>query len=191
MNGQNTTAGNVSYELILSYEEAKHGIHKVLTRNGKRLQVSIPPNIKDGNVVKLGNALKITDNTGGDILIKIRVKAAETGAEGNAPAEVVVVTDSTFEKEVLSSSLPVVVDFWAQWCGPCRMMSPVLDRAAAQYRGKFKFCKINVDENPAMASRYKAMSIPLLVFYKNGSEIDRSVGAIPENQLKSKLDALI
>jgi thioredoxin 1 len=77
---------------------------------------------------------------------------------------VVEIKDDTFEGEVLKESLPVAVDFWAPWCGPCRMMAPIMEKAAGQYQGKFKFCKINVDENPRMAGQYQAMSIPLLVF---------------------------
>ena len=101
------------------------------------------------------------------------------------------INDNTFNKEVLKSNLPVVVDFWADWCGPCRMMAPVMEKMAVQYHGKFKFCKINVDANPGMASQYQAMSIPLLLFFSNGQVIDRSVGATPESQLKAKLDTLL
>jgi thioredoxin 1 len=142
-------------------------------------------------VVKLSNALQLTDGRPGDILIKIKVKAEEYTHPPAAQAGVVEITDNSFESEVLKASLPVAVDFWAPWCGPCRMMAPIMEKAAEQYQGKFKFCKINVDENPTMAGQYQAMSIPLLVFFKNGQEVDRSVGAIPEDQLLGKVNALL
>ncbi|MCX6004506.1 MAG: thioredoxin [Chloroflexi bacterium] len=101
------------------------------------------------------------------------------------------VDDATFSREVLLSSLPVVVDFWAPWCGPCRMIAPIMDKLAGRYTGRMKFCKINTDENPGSASQFQAMSIPLLVFFKNGAEVDRSVGALPESALRSKIDAVL
>ncbi|HEX7475235.1 MAG TPA: thioredoxin [Dehalococcoidales bacterium] len=105
-----------------------------------------------------------------------------------ATGGVVVTTDAAFEKEVLKSTLPTVVDFWAPWCGPCRMMAPVMDQAATKYRGRFKFCKINVDENPSTASQYQAMSIPMLLIFKNGQVADRSVGAISAARLEAWLE---
>jgi thioredoxin 1 len=183
----------VNYELALTDEEARRGTVNVLTRNNKRLQVSIPAGVVTGSVVKLSNALHVTDGRPGDILIQIKVKAEEFSrpVQANAPAGVIEIDDNSFESEVLQSALPVVVDFWAPWCGPCKMMAPVMDKAAAQYQGKFKFCKINVDENPGAAGRYQAMSIPMLLFFKNGQVIDRSVGAIPEPQLVARLDSLL
>jgi thioredoxin 1 len=181
----------VRYELSLSEEEAKQGTTKLLPRNQKRLQVNIPAGVSSGSLVKLSNALQITDGRAGDILIEIKIKASEPGAPQAEPAGVIEITDAAFEEEVLKASLPVVVDFWADWCGPCRMMAPVMEAAAVRYQGKFKFCKINVDENPEAASRYHAMSIPMLLVFKNGREIDRNVGAIPEPQLYTRLDALI
>jgi thioredoxin 1 len=142
-------------------------------------------------MVKLDNALQTTDGHPGDILIEIKIKPRENTSTVSEPLGVVEITDSTFEGEVLNSRLPVVVDFWAPWCGPCRMMSPIMEKAAEEYHGKFKFCKINVDENPGMAGQYQAMSIPLLIFFKKGQVVDKSLGAIPESGLKAKLDALI
>ena len=101
------------------------------------------------------------------------------------------ITDNGFTVEVLESTLPVVVDFWAPWCGPCRMMAPIMDKIAIQYEGKIKFCKINVDENPLTASQYQAMSIPLLLFFKSGKVIDKIVGAVPEPNLRAKLNLLL
>ena len=101
------------------------------------------------------------------------------------------ISDGTFKQEVLSSSLPVIVDFWAPWCGPCRMIGPIMDKLSGQYAGRIKFCKINVDENPQSAAQYQAMSIPLLVFFKGGGEVGRSVGALPESALRSKIESIL
>jgi thioredoxin 1 len=189
--GETGAAAPVSYELTLTQEEAESGTSKLLSRNNKRLQVKIPAGVISGNTIKLANALQTTDSRPGDILILIKIKARSPCAESSIPAGVIEINDNTFNKEVLKSNLPVVVDFWADWCGPCRMMAPVMEKMAVQYHGKFKFCKINVDANPGMASQYQAMSIPLLLFFSNGQVIDRSVGATPESQLKAKLDTLL
>ncbi len=179
----------VNYELALSEDEAGQGVVRVLPRNGKRLQVTVPAGVVTGSTVKLTNALQTTDGKPGDILIQIKVKAQEFTAPAH-PAGVLEITEATFSAEVLSAGLTVVVDFWAPWCGPCRLMSPVVEQAAELYAGKYKFCKINTDENPATAGKYQAMSIPMLLFFKNGQVIDKSVGAISLVQLKSKLALL-
>jgi thioredoxin 1 len=193
MNFENNQSGDttiVKYELSLSQEEAREGVVKVLPRNGKRLEVVVPAGVTSGSVVKLTNALQKTDGKPGDIIITIKLKAPDK-AGTQVPEGVVEITDATFSAEVLSVNVTVVVDFWASWCGPCRMMSPVVEQAADLYKGKVKFCKINVDENPSMAAQYQAMSIPMLLFFRNGKVIDKSVGAIPLNQLKAKVDALL
>ncbi len=101
------------------------------------------------------------------------------------------INDESFKKEVMESNLPGVVDFWAPWCNPCRMLAPLTEKLAGQYQGKVKFCKINVDENQEVASQYGVMSIPTLVFVKNGKLVDTSVGALPETALKPKVEALM
>lgn len=97
------------------------------------------------------------------------------------------VSDATFETEVLKSGTPVVVDFWAEWCGPCRMIAPALDEIAAAMGPKVKIVKVNVDENPGIAGKYGIMSIPTLMLFKNGQLASRQVGAAP----KAKLEAWI
>jgi len=101
------------------------------------------------------------------------------------------VTDKDFEEEVIKSDLPVVVDMWAPWCGPCRMISPVVEKLSDKYQGKFKFCKLNVDENPQTAMKYQVMSIPLLLFFKGGQKVDESLGAVPESMIRPKIEALL
>jgi thioredoxin len=94
------------------------------------------------------------------------------------------VQDSTFTSEVLQSDLPVLVDFWAPWCGPCHMIAPVLDRLAGEYAGRVKFAKLNVDENPASSSRYQVSGIPQLLVFKNGQVIGKLVGAHPQQNIE-------
>ena len=106
---------------------------------------------------------------------------------------VVEINDTNFEQEVIKSDVPTLVDFWAAWCGPCRMLGPVIDKLSedTDYEGKFKFCKINVDENPQMSQKYQVMSIPLVLFFKGGEKVDQSLGAVPENAIKEKINAII
>ena len=94
------------------------------------------------------------------------------------------VSDSNFENEVLKSAEPVVVDFWAEWCGPCRMIAPALEEIAGSLGGKVKIVKLNVDENPATAAKYGIMSIPTLMIFKNGELAARQVGAAPKQKLE-------
>ena len=104
---------------------------------------------------------------------------------------VIDVTTATWDKEVLGSDIPVMVDFWAVWCGPCKMVAPTVAELAKEYSGKLKVCKLNPDENPDVASKYKIMGIPTMVFFKSGKIADQLVGAVPKQQLQQKLDALL
>lgn len=101
------------------------------------------------------------------------------------------VSDANFDEEVIASSTPVLVDFWAPWCPPCRMLSPVMDEIAAEKEGVAKIVKVNVDENQELAKRYKVQSIPLLLFFKGGELKDQLLGAANKKTLLSKLEALI
>jgi thioredoxin 1 len=97
------------------------------------------------------------------------------------------VTDATFQNEVLESDVPVLVDFWAPWCAPCRMVAPILDEIAQEYAGRVKISKLNTDEN-ATSIQYGIMSIPTLLLFKNGQEVDQIMGAVPIQTIREKLN---
>jgi thioredoxin 1 len=104
---------------------------------------------------------------------------------------VVSVTNDTFDQEVIKASTVVMVDFWATWCGPCKIVAPVVEELAKEYEGKAKFTKVNTDENADLATKYNIRGIPTLIFFKDGEVKDQIVGAVPKAQLKSKIDSLI
>ena len=99
--------------------------------------------------------------------------------------------DGNFNQEVLQSEIPVLVDFYADWCGPCKMMSPVIDQISNEYAGRIKVGKINVDESPNTASQYRVMSIPTMLFIKNGEVVDQVIGAVPKKQLVDKVEKML
>jgi thioredoxin len=101
------------------------------------------------------------------------------------------VTTATFEAEVVKSAIPVVADFWAEWCGPCKMIAPVLKELAKDYKDKLKVAKINVDEEPDLASRYSIQSIPTLLFFKGGQVVKQQIGAVPRPVLEKIFKELV
>ncbi len=105
--------------------------------------------------------------------------------------EPVHVTDAAFEETVLKSELPVIVDFWAPWCGPCRMVAPVLDKIAKEQAGKLVIAKVNTDENPEWAMRYGVQGIPTMLFVSDGKIVHRQVGALPEGMLREVLNQFL
>ena len=101
------------------------------------------------------------------------------------------VNENNFQQEVLESSIPVLVDLWAPWCMPCRMISPIVEELGNDNQGKLKVCKLNTDENQNIAARYGIQGIPTLLFFKDGQEVDRIVGVTPRPIIQQKLDAII
>ncbi len=101
------------------------------------------------------------------------------------------VTDAEFTEEVLNSDLPVLVDFWADWCGPCKMVAPVVEELAADYDGKLKVMKVDVDASPLTASTYSIRSIPTLLIFKDGKPVQQVVGAVPKQMLQEKIDLVV
>jgi len=110
-----------------------------------------------------------------------------------AEEKLVNVTDDSFESEVLQSDVPVLVDYWAPWCGPCRMAAPVLEKIAGEYEGRLKVCKVNVDEERQVASKHRIMSIPTMFLFKDGQVVEQIVGVTPnfENDLKRRIDPYV
>lgn len=100
------------------------------------------------------------------------------------------VTDGNFEEIVLKSDKPVIVDFWAEWCGPCRMVGPIVEEVGVEYEGKAVVAKVDVDSNPGITAKYGIRNIPTILFFKNGEVADKQVGAVPKSAIVSKLDAL-
>lgn len=103
-------------------------------------------------------------------------------------SKTIVLNDENFENEVLKSEAPVLVDFWAEWCGPCRALAPVIEEIAEDYEGRVKIGKLNVDENPRAPSAFEIRSIPTLILFKDGAVVDKAVGALPKNQIADLLE---
>jgi len=108
-----------------------------------------------------------------------------------ADAKYVTLTDSNFQDEVLNSDKPVLVDFWATWCGPCRMIAPAIEQLAGEFEGRAVVAKMDVDHNPQVPMQFGVRSIPTLLFFKDGQVVDQLVGAVPKKQLANKLDTLV
>jgi thioredoxin 1 len=106
-------------------------------------------------------------------------------------SKIVNITDDTFQQEVIQAELPVLVDFWAPWCGPCKMIAPVLEELSGVYEGKLKICKVDVDNNPKSAGNYGVRGIPTLILFKSGSIVETKVGALSRTQLASFIDTSI
>lgn len=112
--------------------------------------------------------------------------------QGNAMSDSIInVTDSTFEETVLNSEMPVIVDYWAEWCGPCKMIAPILDEVANEYKGKLTVAKINIDENQATPQKYAVRGIPTLMIFKNGEVAGTKVGAVSKSQLSAFIDSVV
>ncbi|MEX0999271.1 MAG: thioredoxin [Thermodesulfobacteriota bacterium] len=106
-------------------------------------------------------------------------------------SRIIALNDENFENEVLNSETPVLVDFWAEWCGPCRALAPVIEEIAEEYGDKLKVGKLNVDENPGAPSAFEIRSIPTLIVFKDGAVVDRVVGALPKNHITDLVDTAL
>jgi thioredoxin 2 len=132
------------------------------------------------------NRVNIAKTAGGNDPICGRCKARLSLAD-----KPIIVTDATFSSEVEHSSIPVVVDMWAPWCGPCRAIAPVLEQLAGEMTGRVRIAKLNVDENQVTAGRFNVRSIPTLLVFKGGREVDRLVGVMPKAELKQRLERVL
>ena len=106
-------------------------------------------------------------------------------------SKVIEITDQNFEEEVLRTDIPTEVDFWAPWCGPCLMVSPIYDKLSEEYDGRFKFCKMNVDENSQTAMKYQIMSIPMQMYFADGQKVDEILGAVPEHTIRTMVEGIL
>lgn len=164
---------------------SRFGVHQfpslVTVRDGKT--VTSAEGIRDGDL-KPHIAYLIGDGSRPAPRAASQPKAAPKPASASKP---VAVNEADFEREVLRSDRPVLVDFWAPWCAPCHMVAPALESLARDHGNVLKVAKVNVDENPGLASRYRAMSIPTMIVIKGGREVDRWVGALPEKAIHSRV----
>lgn len=106
-------------------------------------------------------------------------------------SKIISLNEQSWKNEVTDSELPAIVDFWAEWCAPCRMMAPILEEISKEYEGKIKVGKLNVDENPTVAGEYRVMGIPTLLFFRSGKLVDKVVGVVPKKALQDKIETII
>lgn len=136
-----------------------------------------------------GNPVRKPSATVNSIIQVAQAAGGCTNREDEMSGNIVNVTDASFEKDVLQSDVPVLVDYWAEWCGPCKMIAPVLEEMAEEYEGKLKVCKLNIDENEQTPPKFNIRGIPTLMLFKNGNVDATKVGALSKSQLAAFLDS--
>ncbi len=169
--------------------------------SAQHYQISRTPalvTLRDGNIITSQEGISIDDLTKHTAFLagkgprpennRPNANQPDNSQEDQGPK---ITSDATFERDVLRSALPVLVDFWAPWCGPCRMVAPIMEKWAREYAGRVNIIKMNVDENPQTAARYRVQSIPTMLVVKNGQIIDRWAGALPENALRNRVAPLL
>ena len=204
-NGQSMpTDMRKALEIAMQETRGKIAVYSVDTSKypelGERFDVGKHPVLvawHNDEVIKRRSRPWPTDVSGIAEILANRVKDPQkpnsepTNKESVVADKPVKVTDQTFEDEVLNSDIPVLVDFWAEWCGPCKMVAPTLEKLAGEYAGQVKIAKVNVDENPGLAGGFRIMSIPTLMFVKEGKIVGQSAGAAPEPALRDAIQQLI
>lgn len=184
-------------------------VAKINTRDNpdavRRYDISHPPALitfKDGQVLSKAAPLSASDLDKHVAYLLGKGPQPKTPSHSSQPAysstsqtaadgQPQTVTDASFDREVMQSSQPVLVDFWAPWCGPCRMTEPIIEKLAREMAGRLKVAKVNVDENPQVSQRYGVQSIPTMMIVKNGQIVDRWAGALPEPAMRSRVQAKI
>lgn len=183
-------AGRLIVAKISTHENAqaarRFGVHRtptlVAVRQGQeisRVESPTPSDVKAHARYLLGQGARPAEKSAAE---------ARVGAGNGQP---ITVTDATFEQKVLHSPLPVLVDFWAPWCGPCHMIAPIVERIAADYAGRLVVAKVNVDENPFYAGLYNVQGIPTLLMFRNGRVVNRLVGVLPEMHLRAEVERIL
>jgi thioredoxin 1 len=173
-----------------------HETGAMVVRVDSQLVLSVPPfslshSACPGRVISGSSDLTPRRGLVYDAVLVSTVLVYSSKEECDVAGDALKVEDATWDAEVMKSSELVMVDFWAVWCGPCQMVAPVIEELSKEYAGKMKVRKLNTDENPEVAGRYQVMSIPTILFFKNGQVVEKLVGARPKRQFKEMIDSLL
>jgi len=175
-------------QLQVALDKPKEEDQVVETEDGKKLLLIGPDLVPTLDRIVMD--YQETSQGSGFTMSELAQEAKASTQEGQA-SKIIEVTDQNFEEEVLESDLPTEVDFWAPWCGPCKMVIPIYEKLSVEYEGRFKFCMINVDENQQTAVKYQIMSIPMQKYFVNGEVVDEILGAVPEQTIRAKVEDIL